>query len=84
MLKLKEEHKIILQQLGDMSIDDLENILFNINQQRDDIYLEYVSDLCIDKNTIQACKDCEDNLLDLDRLQDLNYNEEEDEEEEDF
>lgn len=82
MLKLKEENKVLLQQLVAMDIDDLESILFNINQERDDIYLEYISDLYVDKNTIQACKDCEDNLLDLDRLQDYNYNEEEEEEEE--
>ena len=76
-MKLKEEYKILLQQLVEMNINDLENILFKINQQRDDIYLEFINNSCVDKNTIQACKDCEDSLLDLDRLQDYNCNEEE-------
>ena len=61
----------IIDMLSDTSIDDLENIIYKVMNNRDDIYIESINSEQCSKETIEKCKDSEYGFLNTEAIEDL-------------
>lgn len=64
----KSYDNTIAELVCNMSLDRLQDLLIAINNNRSDIYVEYLDTNDYDKSVLQECKDYEYNLIDTDTL----------------